>query len=81
MPWSDIATNTPQLSQRARDYKPEVIISWTSPFYGRPLFMRQPRALAVLDALVKRHMGALTPQILAEFFVNVVGDQVNYLKC
>lgn len=32
--------------------------------------VRQPRALAALDVLVKRHMGVLTPQILAEFYVN-----------
>lgn len=32
--------------------------------------VRQPRALATLDVLVKRHMGVLTPQILAEFYVN-----------
>ena len=38
--------------------------------YDRAEPVRQPRALAVLDTLVKRHIGVLTPQVLAEFYVN-----------
>jgi predicted nucleic acid-binding protein len=32
--------------------------------------VKQPQALAVLDRLVTLGLGALTPQVLAEFFVN-----------
>ena len=32
---------------------------------------KQPMALSVLDRLVAYDLGALTPQVLAEFFVNV----------
>lgn len=38
--------------------------------YDRAEPVRQPRSLAVLDVLVKGRMGVLTPQVLAEFFVN-----------
>ena len=38
--------------------------------YDRAEPVRQPSALAVLDALVKRHIGVLTPQVLAEFYLN-----------
>jgi predicted nucleic acid-binding protein len=40
--------------------------------YDRAEPVRQPRALAVLDVLVKRRMGVLTPQVLAEFYVNAM---------
>ena len=35
---------------------------------GEPV--KQPQAVAVLDRLVKLKLGILTPQVLAEFFVN-----------
>ena len=38
--------------------------------YDRAEPVKQPKALAVLDRLVTWGIGVLTPQILAEFFVN-----------
>jgi predicted nucleic acid-binding protein len=38
--------------------------------YDRGEPVKQPLALAVLNGLVTHDLGALTPQILAEFFVN-----------
>ncbi|MBW1702328.1 MAG: PIN domain-containing protein [Deltaproteobacteria bacterium] len=38
--------------------------------YDRGEPVKQPQALAVLDNLTKLHLGILTPQVLAEFFVN-----------
>jgi predicted nucleic acid-binding protein len=38
--------------------------------YDRSEPVKQPRALATLDLLVRGHMGVVTPQVLAEFFVN-----------
>ena len=38
--------------------------------YDRAEPVKQPKALAVLDRLVTGSIGVLTPQILAEFFVN-----------
>lgn len=38
--------------------------------YDRGEPMKQPQALAVLDRLTTLHLGILTPQVLAEFFVN-----------
>jgi predicted nucleic acid-binding protein len=38
--------------------------------YDRGEPVKQPQAFAILDLLVKRHLGVLTPQVLAEFFVN-----------
>ncbi len=35
---------------------------------GEPV--KQPRAIALMDRLVRHNRGVLTPQILAEFFVN-----------
>jgi predicted nucleic acid-binding protein len=37
---------------------------------GEP--MKQPQAFAVLDRLAMLRLGALTPQVLAEFFVNAI---------
>lgn len=31
---------------------------------------KQPRAVAALDLLAREHIGVLTPQVLAEFYVN-----------
>ena len=31
---------------------------------------KQPRAMAALDLLAREHIGVLTPQVLAEFYVN-----------
>jgi predicted nucleic acid-binding protein len=38
--------------------------------YDRAETEKQPRALAALDLLATRRLGVLTPQVLAEFFVN-----------
>lgn len=38
--------------------------------YDRGEPVKQPQALAVLDRLTTLHLGILTPQVLAEFFVN-----------
>ena len=38
--------------------------------YDRAEPVKQPKALAVLDRLVTWRIGVLTPQVLAEFFVN-----------
>jgi len=38
--------------------------------YDRAEPVKQPRALAVLDNLARQRMGVLTPQVLAEFYVN-----------
>jgi predicted nucleic acid-binding protein len=38
--------------------------------YDRGEPAKQPMALALLDRLVAHDLGALTPQVLAEFFVN-----------
>ena len=38
--------------------------------YDRAETVKQPKALAVLDRLVTWRIGILTPQVLAEFFVN-----------
>jgi predicted nucleic acid-binding protein len=38
--------------------------------YDRGEPVKQPQALAVLDRLTTQHLGILTPQVLAEFFVN-----------
>ncbi len=39
--------------------------------YDRGETVKQPLALALLDSLVKHDLGVLSPQVLAEFFVNV----------
>ncbi len=38
--------------------------------YDRGAPAKQPRAVATLDRLVKQGLGVLTPQVLAEFYVN-----------
>ena len=38
--------------------------------YDRGESAKQPLALTILDRLVAHDLGALTPQVLAEFFVN-----------
>jgi predicted nucleic acid-binding protein len=38
--------------------------------YDRAEPVKQPRALAVLDMLARQRTGVLTPQVLAEFYVN-----------
>lgn len=38
--------------------------------YDRGETVKQPLALAMLDSLVKHDLGVLSPQVLAEFFVN-----------
>lgn len=38
--------------------------------YDRSEPVKQPLAVAILDQLVNRNAGVLTPQVLAEFFVN-----------
>jgi predicted nucleic acid-binding protein len=40
--------------------------------YDRGEPKKQPQALAVLDSLVAHHLGVLTSQVLAEFFVNAI---------
>jgi predicted nucleic acid-binding protein len=40
--------------------------------YDRGESSKQPLALALLDGLVTHDLGALTPQVLAEFFVNAI---------
>jgi predicted nucleic acid-binding protein len=39
--------------------------------YDRGAPVKQPQAVALLDRLVQQGSGVLTPQILAEFYVNV----------
>jgi len=40
--------------------------------YDKSAPVKQPQAVAVLDHLVRQGLGVLTPQVLAEFFVNAI---------